>query len=252
MTRRIRKLTRLRIDEVSAVDRGAGEGVKVVLMKRDAEDALAAEIAEVKRKFPGIPDDEAKMFAEGRLRSKQARFDDDKGNPMNKLTTDKEWREYLERWIASLSPEGRAWARRQLDLAEAQMAEQERANAVRGSTPRRAVAPSPRQNKLTAVQRESYGSGAKAKSDTLQKIAADFGIQRLAKHLVEHGSQEITEGEFVELVNKHAGQSASKLWSGETEESRVVLKAASVLRQSAYARQAESHMAQARERRLIG
>jgi hypothetical protein len=28
-------LTRLRIDEVSAVDRGAGEGVKIVLMKRD-------------------------------------------------------------------------------------------------------------------------------------------------------------------------------------------------------------------------
>jgi hypothetical protein len=28
-------LTRLRIDEVSAVDRGAGEGVKVILMKRD-------------------------------------------------------------------------------------------------------------------------------------------------------------------------------------------------------------------------
>src|SRR3984893_14106658 len=30
-----RILTKLRIDEVSAVDRGAGEGVKVVIMKRD-------------------------------------------------------------------------------------------------------------------------------------------------------------------------------------------------------------------------
>lgn len=30
-------LTRLRIDEVSAVDRGAGEGVKILLMKRDEE-----------------------------------------------------------------------------------------------------------------------------------------------------------------------------------------------------------------------
>jgi hypothetical protein len=30
-----RKLTQLRIDEVSSVDKGAGEGVKIVLMKRD-------------------------------------------------------------------------------------------------------------------------------------------------------------------------------------------------------------------------
>ena len=41
-------LTRLRIDEVSAVDRGAGDGVKIVLMKRASEpgatprDTLAA------------------------------------------------------------------------------------------------------------------------------------------------------------------------------------------------------------------
>lgn len=35
-----RKLTRLRIDEVSSVDRGAGEGVNVVLMKRDDAKAL--------------------------------------------------------------------------------------------------------------------------------------------------------------------------------------------------------------------
>jgi hypothetical protein len=33
-----RKLTRLRIDEVSSVDKGAGEGVKIILMKRDNGD----------------------------------------------------------------------------------------------------------------------------------------------------------------------------------------------------------------------
>jgi hypothetical protein len=35
-----RKLTRLRIDEVSSVDKGAGEGVKIVLMKRDSSAGL--------------------------------------------------------------------------------------------------------------------------------------------------------------------------------------------------------------------
>jgi hypothetical protein len=38
-----RVLTRLRIDEVSAVDKGAGEGVKVVLMKRDPDADFRAE-----------------------------------------------------------------------------------------------------------------------------------------------------------------------------------------------------------------
>ena len=35
--RKVRLLRNLRINEVSAVDRGAGEGVKIVLMKRDDE-----------------------------------------------------------------------------------------------------------------------------------------------------------------------------------------------------------------------
>ena len=39
-----RILTRLRIDEVSAVDKGAGEGVKIVLMKRrDRRDGSSKE-----------------------------------------------------------------------------------------------------------------------------------------------------------------------------------------------------------------
>src|SRR5438132_1070648 len=38
-------LTRLRIDEVSAVDRGAGDGVRVVLMKRHQDAAAKAPAA---------------------------------------------------------------------------------------------------------------------------------------------------------------------------------------------------------------
>src|SRR6516225_8494800 len=50
-----RVLTRIRIDEVSAVDKGAGEGVKIMLMKRapdsadtDHVDLSPAEIARAK------------------------------------------------------------------------------------------------------------------------------------------------------------------------------------------------------------
>jgi hypothetical protein len=224
----------LKVNEISCVDRGAGEGVKVVLMKRADDDKLIARGREILRRH-GI---------------NFHNYEEDLDS-MTKVDDREEFQQYFERWLASLSPEERAWARRQIDLAEDRMAEHERAGRIR-TTPRSAVVTTVPQNQLSAVERDGFGSGAKAKSDTLQKIAADFGIQRLAKHLVEHGSQEITEGEFVELVNKHAGQSAAKLWAGDTEESRVILKAASVLRQAAYAKQAASHMAQARERGLIG
>ena len=55
-----RTLTKLRIREVSSVDRGAGEGVQVMLMKRDA--ALSAEAENyLKRDFS---DDDRKRLAE--------------------------------------------------------------------------------------------------------------------------------------------------------------------------------------------
>jgi hypothetical protein len=55
-----RELTKLRVSEVSSVDRGAGEGVRIMLMKRDA--ALPADVeAYIKREFS---DDDRKRLAE--------------------------------------------------------------------------------------------------------------------------------------------------------------------------------------------
>jgi hypothetical protein len=44
-------LTNIRIDEVSAVDKGAGEGVKIMLMKRDDDDRDRCD-ERLKRRFP--------------------------------------------------------------------------------------------------------------------------------------------------------------------------------------------------------
>jgi len=51
--KKVKVLTRLRIDEVSAVDAGAGKGVKVMLMKRDdsADDNRPVEMPEHERRY---------------------------------------------------------------------------------------------------------------------------------------------------------------------------------------------------------
>src|SRR5262249_16838992 len=53
LPKRPKILTRLRIDEVSAVDKGAGEGVKIVLMKRaeSAEDNRPVEMPDHERRY---------------------------------------------------------------------------------------------------------------------------------------------------------------------------------------------------------
>lgn len=53
-----KRLTRLRIDEVSSVDRGAGEGVKIMLMKRQEEPQMTQPntISKIFAKMFGAPD----------------------------------------------------------------------------------------------------------------------------------------------------------------------------------------------------
>lgn len=46
-----KKLTRLRIDEVSSVDRGAGEGVKILLMKRNEDKSMNTKIGKMFSSF---------------------------------------------------------------------------------------------------------------------------------------------------------------------------------------------------------
>jgi len=64
--RRVKVLTRLRINEVSAVDHGAGEGVKIMLMKRDADDTPVELSVEERAK--------AKMAGRQALRDAEERY----------------------------------------------------------------------------------------------------------------------------------------------------------------------------------
>jgi hypothetical protein len=87
----MRRITKLRIDSVDHVDKGAGIGVKVLMTKRDDDDpAMAAAIAEAKRKYPGIPDRQARVIARGLLRKASNAPDLDAEGPAHS----KYWLEY--------------------------------------------------------------------------------------------------------------------------------------------------------------
>jgi hypothetical protein len=206
------------------------------MRKLDTDSELSAEIALVRREFIHLSTADVETVARGRLLLK---FDDMKG--LTKVTDE----EGFSSWYSSLSAEERAWYRRQVDLAEDRMAAQERANRLQ-TTPRRDVTSAPRQT-LSQVERDGYGSG-RQKRDSLKKIAADFGVAAVAKHIVDNGPHGITESDLAELVAEHAAQKSipvAKIWA----EDAVLCRAAAICRHAAYAKQAQHDIEQARQRR---
>ena len=172
MTRRLRKLTRLRIDEVSSVDRGAGQGVKVVLMKRDAgdEQSLLDRGREILRRH-GIN----YHVNEDAMEKLQEPFDFDAA-----ITNDQMFQRF---WSELNAQDKRNYLRRDALLRD-QFTAWLRSTRVQ-TTPRSDVAPSP-SRVLSETEMSGYGSGRRAKvDDSLVKIAADFGLKKLASYVVD-------------------------------------------------------------------
>jgi hypothetical protein len=81
----------------------------------------------------------------------------------------------------------------------------------------------------------------------LEKIAADYGIDRVAQHIVAEGSGGIGESDFVALVQKFApeGKTVGEVLATDA----VLAKAASVCRYSGYENQSRRNMVDAHLRR---
>jgi hypothetical protein len=159
-------LTQLKITEVSAVDRGAGEGVRILLMKRDTDEPHV----EAYEKFLKIFT--SKAAADG--------GDDDAGDRSDQNTglADHPIVRLARLLVASGS---------QSDLASAV---HYLLNTSHGAA---------------LLHRTRTHKGESPMPDNLTKIAEDIGIVRVAKAIVdEQRSFGIDEHEFVALVTEHA------------------------------------------------
>jgi hypothetical protein len=191
------------------------------MRKLDTDIELRAEIDRVRREFIHLSTSDVELVARGRLLLK---FDDMKG--LKKMTSE----EMFADWYASLSPEERARYRRRQRLIDDRLADSER-RARQGSSQASDVLTASGAEHLSATERSGYGSGAKAKSDSLQlqKLAADFGIAKLASYLAETGDHRVTEFELGQIVKEHCqrtGESVAKIWATDT----ALQKAAEVCR----------------------
>lgn len=228
-----RILTKLRIDEVSSVDRGAGKGVKVVLAKRDgaapregsAREKFENAIQQIRRGFPEMSMREARAQAWNSLsEEQQIELLREERQDMNKLDSS----ELFSDWWRQLSASERARYRRQQADIDAQLAEEERVSRA-GTTTRAEVAPS------------TPKAATRKGDDSLYKIVKDFGLERMANHVIENGAGGITEDALAECVKLHAeatGQPVSKIWTTDT----VLQKAAQVCRHASHDQLAQANL----------
>jgi hypothetical protein len=217
-----RILTKLRIDEVSAVDAGAGDGVKIVLMKRDSDRPRSKPHLERYlrrlRKFENIflkQRDDQEVSTTGavypRSRSDVIGDDRDRDDEEDDLMTDNIGKAHRDR---GAGPHGLTGA-----LLEHLHDRLER-------------------------RREQHGYQKSAKEepmDTVHSIMKDGGIAGVCAQIVAKGSTTVSEHELVDAASKVAherypelssAQAFAKIYSDGGEEGRVLRQAVNVAKAS--------------------
>jgi hypothetical protein len=193
MTRKPKLLTRLRIDEVSSVDRGAGEGVRVVLMKHNRFTDAFRQVDFTKLRTNPPPVDETV----------------DDGTDQGDIDTSSKLSPQLEQHVNAML------------VAVPTLTRQQAVHWLLNTASGRALA-----THLNSISKRKEEPMDRAEG--LRKIAKDYGVARLAKMLVMEGSAHgITEHELTGLAfeeaKKHARpgerpNTAFSRWYGEPEQ----------------------------------
>jgi hypothetical protein len=253
-----RILTKLKIHEISSVDRGAGEGVKVVLMKRDdAKDLNTDNTTPDETKRPAGKLDEladALMVAEPQMNRAAAmyfllhtRSGHQYVSRYNKGYIEKmTFTELLDGWLADQNPQDRRQSARREALLRDQFDAWLRSTRE-GTTPGPDVHGSANQNRLSETELDGYGSGAQKGADSYRKIVKQIVIDAFADHIIAEGTH-MTEEEFVGLVKEDAEAKGQSLGTVLAQNGRLQ-KAAARCRDGAFARQAQHNIVDVRLRR---
>ena len=215
--RKVRLLRNLRINEVSAVDRGAGEGVKIVLMKRDDEPPPDARSKGPLEKWERAQRRLIKARERGAALFKQYLAKSDKPADKTPPPVDPALTDHVDR---------RHGKGIEFDLADGTHMKfrNERALAEWLAI----------QSRIKKSEKELPMTHT---SETWQTLAKDFGIVAVAKHIVENGAGSLNEHEFTALVTSHAQrehpditpeQAFVKVFTAQTEEGKLLRKAHAV------------------------
>jgi hypothetical protein len=247
-----RILTKLKIHEISSVDRGAGEGVKVVLMKRDAppqgsvREKLQFLIEQLRRGYPDMPVRQARAEAWNALSDdEQIELLREERQNMNKLNNS----EVFADWWRQLDATERARYRRQQALIDAEM-------DAEGTSSRDSEGHGGGRYNGKPTSPNIAPGAPKApvfeKGNTLTSVIKQHEFMPLCMMIAKSGDgRRIEEDEIMSLASHYAAErnmSLGKFLNSDSAEARYVCKAASVCREGVRARQAERNLANARER----
>jgi hypothetical protein len=250
-----RILTKLKINEVSHVDRGAGEGVKVVMMKRDAppqgsvREKFLFQIEQLRRGFPDMPVRQARAEAWNALSDDEQVEILREERQMNKLDNSTLFDDWWRQLDAS---ERRRYRSQQAEI------DRELAEAGTGGDGTSGRGGSQFNGRPTSPAIEPAGTPRapvfekKDHALSLKSIVKRYGIAPLAKMICdENDAHGITEAEFIQFVGEYAatkGQSLGVLLSATNGEGAMLTKAAAICRYAAHARQAQENLLAARMR----
>jgi hypothetical protein len=228
--RPVRVLRNLRIDEVSAVDVGAGKGVKIVLMKRaDDEPPLdarskgplekweraqrrEAERREFEEREKLIKGRErgAELFKHYLAKAEVAADRDVSENPRHAPVV-----EHHASKVADLLVEAGSFPTREQALAHLLH----------------------HKDGAALLRRLSKQKDTSAMSDNWTSIAKDHGVIAVAKHVVENGAGSLDEHTFTKLITEHAQRehpdmtpeaAFAKVFTAQTPDGALLRKAHAV------------------------
>ena len=198
-----RRLSKLRIDEVSAVDRGAGEGTRIVLHKRDDSGRIFRKIFGVETPADALRDTLNKAAAKERL---QDLVEDDEADdesvegdaPADGSGNDRHHVDRLADLVLQAS-DGSLTKPEVLNWLLRTPRGNQLVSRMRG-TAKREVTPMNREQELASIAKQ------------------DGGIQAICEHVIKRaGSSNITQDELVKLfsetVPRRSGESAAQAFS---------------------------------------
>jgi hypothetical protein len=208
-----KKLTRLKIDEISLVDRGAGEGVRVMLAKR--RDRMSVNEKRYAAAFANVDWTKAMISQPSRVPDEDVDNGDNMGDDDGKISP--KLRQMVNAIIIALPT----------------LREDQAVHWLLNTAAGRSLAQ--HLSSTTKSEKESVMD----RPETLRDIAKQYGMTAVAKHIIGKGGTAVDEHEYTDMWKTEAGSTAAfaKEFAGprnEKHEAYEIIRNASYVKALGY------------------